>query len=505
MPRSLAETVSCNALDLGARAADVEHFSAPELSSETNRTGTLSDHATDAEAVAGELIALAADAEEPLDLINAAASSLSTGKRELGRKLLALARQTYRRPAELITILGAIRMLFGPDNEETASTCDSDRQLERLSLLAAAASDGATPSPRRRTQRHRDLQHMKDVVIDTNVLYSWLGLVANAKFPPAKGESLAKTASLHISTPTVMEVVRRYREDLASLQKCLEPLHDGRLKLVSIGFAPVTAAELTALRTAKNISAVAATADAIIARKIAAEVSLLTFLFSSILGGVLNGLLEQRGAGMSAGQREDLQRHTQALFASNIPTYQQVIEEALREGYKQDNPKKAIREVFSTLFVLVLRTSLVNLHAVKAGQSIVTLSGAASGVVDAIMLEVKNDPLLAELKANMDNPLTALDDPAYSAAIAAYLAGYRAFFSADPEFTKAVVESLVTRLKKVLTVGAKIDKNDAMDLLLTYALHLPGFLIVTLDGKLQSLLQLVDPLSHAFMVGEGIV
>jgi hypothetical protein len=104
-----------DALDSGARAADVENFCAPEVSSETDQTGTPSDRASDAETVARELIRLAAEAEQPLDFINAAECLLvRRGDRELGKRLLARAAGKTMAPEVVLVVLRAVRVLLDP-------------------------------------------------------------------------------------------------------------------------------------------------------------------------------------------------------------------------------------------------------------------------------------------------------------------------------------------------------------------------------------------------------
>ncbi|MCQ8801231.1 hypothetical protein NQU34_24190, partial [Escherichia coli] len=76
---------------------------------------------------------------------------------------------------------------------------------------------------------------MRRVVIDTNILYALTGVSVNEKVVT----SSLNDFKLSITTPSIIEMVVKFQYDLDTIKKCLEPIINESIELISIGHAPI--------------------------------------------------------------------------------------------------------------------------------------------------------------------------------------------------------------------------------------------------------------------------
>ena len=77
---------------------------------------------------------------------------------------------------------------------------------------------------------------MSRMIIDTNILYSLVGLSTNQKIINSPIDQF----KLSITTPSLIEVISKYCNDLGAVKKCISPIINGNIELISIGHTPIS-------------------------------------------------------------------------------------------------------------------------------------------------------------------------------------------------------------------------------------------------------------------------
>src|ERR1700690_2079249 len=126
---------------------------------------------------------------------------------------------------------------------------------------------------------------MSNIVIDTNILYSWVGISEDPRLPSSTVDRLSRYHQLWATTATIIELIVKYRRDLDSIKRCLQPLMDGRVELVNIGFVPVTFDAIRRIYQAETLDSISSEIDDIYSLKIQKESEFLRFIFIVIIFG----------------------------------------------------------------------------------------------------------------------------------------------------------------------------------------------------------------------------
>ena len=105
---------------------------------------------------------------------------------------------------------------------------------------------------------------MSRMIIDTNILYSLVGLSTNQKIINSPIDQF----KLSITTPSLIEVISKYCNDLGAVKKCISPIINGNIELISIGHTPISNEFLYRLHFSDKIDEVKDIIDNVRALKI---------------------------------------------------------------------------------------------------------------------------------------------------------------------------------------------------------------------------------------------
>ena len=131
------------------------------------------------------------------------------------------------------------------------------------------------------------------IVIDTNILYSWVKIFENSKFNLEQIDRLAKENELFITTTSILEFIVKFRQDLENLRKCINPLINQRLTIISIGFTPVSNDDIRNIYYSHSIEECKEVIEQLFKLKVQKETEFLRFYFIVLITGSIDFLLKE--------------------------------------------------------------------------------------------------------------------------------------------------------------------------------------------------------------------
>lgn len=327
---------------------------------------------------------------------------------------------------------------------------------------------------------------MPRVVIDTNILYSLVGLSANNKVINSNIEDY----EIAVSTPTIIESIVKYRADLPSLKLCLKPILTSKYELVSIGHAPLKNEQIEAIYKANHISQIKDTLDSILGFKIRRESEFLRFLCIGIAVGVLNILKDSEYVFEDISKNQDLLTLNTRTFIANGDFWSSEFESALKKGYANENAAKEVNHAFTTNLSALWQTLIINYYSIKCEVKLDELQSPAA--TKKLKLCLENDSMLKQLSLGIENPIELLAKKTNYSSIDNYLKAIDNDLRDLPSISEHTLDFLRQKMELVFKTKAKVHKNDIFDLLMVDSLGLADTLIATLDKKFLNLLKVVD-------------
>lgn len=342
---------------------------------------------------------------------------------------------------------------------------------------------------------------MDKIVIDTNILYSWTQLSVNPKFPPDKIKELSKSNELYCGTPSIIEFLVKYRHDMVSMRRCLEPIINKELLIVSIGFVPIPSATLIELYDPKYAEKHSFHLSEILELKINKEAEMLRFFLFCILGGLFNVLKDERGYAFQDREKEmGFRRASNVLLKANSEVIYDRFVEALRMGYSNNSEEQTIRHIFSEWTMTLLHQWIYTYYLAKYN----ALLKPDLSTSENCKKEVAGDTIWRTFEKHRDNPFAILKGNKFKIFTEQYINNLQSVLDNHPLIPDKVLDHILLKLTNTFAKGAKIRKNDIMDLFLLYAFELKGFKIITLDSKLRKSIEIIHPASHQIMRTLGL-
>ena len=207
---------------------------------------------------------------------------------------------------------------------------------------------------------------MSKIVIDTNILYSWIGFSVNSKLTQEQIESLSSSHDIYCTTPTIVEAIIKHRDDTTILKQCLKPIIEGRLKIISIGFLPVSSATLVELYSSGDSSQPSHIIDELLQVKVLKEAQMLRFVLYCILAGMFNVFREKQNYYFGDVNKDSLFAYSShIILVANSEFVLDTFIDALQKGYADGSPDKSVNDAFETLIRTLLNVWIVNYHLVK--------------------------------------------------------------------------------------------------------------------------------------------
>ena len=343
---------------------------------------------------------------------------------------------------------------------------------------------------------------MSTVVIDTNVLYSWAGLSPNRKLPAERIEKIAAEHRLFVASPTLAEFVTKHEDELAAMHKCLDIVFRNDVGYLSVGFVPLSQEPFQRIAQAKDIHGVSTDIGDIKDEKIRCEAGFLHAIFVSTVVAV-SALVVREQSGEP--RTDELAGGFQALVLAARDVSRDILYDALTKAYAVGDPG-SVKNEYADLLEDNLLVMGINVMALAHGTSIGDLSEVDAATAREISTEARRDVRFGQRKRRVErSALRAFRKPKYKDLIEEFLDGFEK--RALPAKYPAVLrQSLRHFLRSQLVDGAKMKKNDIMDMLLLCCVSQPDTLVLTLDGRFKKLLKEVHPPSFKFtqyVLGEG--
>lgn len=334
-------------------------------------------------------------------------------------------------------------------------------------------------------------------VIDTNLFYYLAGVEQTDDLRADWVDVLQEDHFLSLASPTVVEVLTRQGIDEEDLLVCLECLLSDRfVDVVQIGYLPFDVAPLIAAVSHRDHEAIGQLRAFALERKLSCEVDFLRFVLYVLATAFLHVLLEDRRSTLTPEEEAELSRHFLALLESNAAHVREALHRRLQEGYAASGAKRLIEEAFQQLLLAVSHAALVSFHTVRAGVQLPDLPSEPNEVQVQIREAVRADPILHLLERQAKNPLGLLRKKQFREAVTQFVNELAADFEEQSTMPGAALAFFIERLRRDLVSGAKVRKNDVIDLLLAYSVVIEDTVFVTNDGDLIEGLKTASPRSY---------
>lgn len=202
---------------------------------------------------------------------------------------------------------------------------------------------------------------MSRIVIDTNILYSIIGISENKKVK----NSRIHEHKLSITTASLIEAIVKFRSCLLSIKKCLEPVICKQLELISIGHAPLSNEVIFRLWEADDIKDVASDISLITDLKISREAEFFRFLLIVVASGIFE-ILKSDSYGFTDTHKKAQQNLlVHALLESNMDLALDFFKTKIKEGYDSESEQKTALEAFNQMLLMLMNIFRFNYHQIK--------------------------------------------------------------------------------------------------------------------------------------------
>lgn len=341
---------------------------------------------------------------------------------------------------------------------------------------------------------------MSKIVIDTNILYSWVGISTNEKFTQNDIDIFSEKNELYITTASIIELLVKFRYDIEKIKLCLKPIIDERLLIIGIGFLPIQSEKIKRIYFSEKLSETSTKIDSLLQLKIGKEAEMLRFLLFCILGGMFNVIREDRGYKFSGQGQDNLFIHaSNILLLSNSDFVYETFFESLKKGYQTNTEQQSVREVFSTLITSILNLWIMNYYFVKHSLLLDDFKNLDPARLESCKIDLTSDNFHYVFKEYIENPFAILSKKNFIPLTDKYINELKSHLKSHELITEQVLEFILISLSKSFHDGAKINKNDAVDLLIFYSLSLKGFKLITLDKKMAKAIEQIDKKSYALI------
>lgn len=334
---------------------------------------------------------------------------------------------------------------------------------------------------------------MLKVVIDTNILYSLVGLSENRKVT----ESNINDYTLSITTTSVIEAIVKHHDDLPSIKKCIEPIITGDIELISIGHTPISNQCLLSLFTAKEISDASDIIEDVRSLKISREAEFYRFILILVVSGLFEVIREDGYKFDNDTQNSDQLNLFRILLESNMDLFLDFFKNAIRKGYDEGREQQAALNAFQIKIFSLLKMFHLNYHMVKTN-SILSIKSTQD-----LSESLDEDNFDKKFKRYIDSPISYVSKKKYHAVMDNYLKDIKDGISDLEGLTEKSLNFLLKKIEKSFKDKSKIRKNDIFDFLIVISLNIANTKIATLDKDFLAALKDIDKESHQLCVDLG--
>lgn len=342
---------------------------------------------------------------------------------------------------------------------------------------------------------------MSRIVIDTNILYSIVGIHENEKVT----NSTLLNHKLSITTASVIEVVVKYRNEIDKIKICLKPIIDSKIELISIGHAPVTNDQLKKLYYSESLNEAESTITTLFELKILKEAEFLKFILVIVVLGIFD-ILRENGYKFSDSKKSSYQTlGIKALIEANEQFFLEYFKDYIAEGYKSGNEQKIVLDAFQTKIINLISIFHFNYHMIKIGAYPRENESADPKLIEELKQSMKDDNFDLIVKKYLDNPIQLIAKKHNDLSFNKYISTIRAGIKDIDSLSTKSTSMIMRKVEKAYKDKSKFRKNDVFDFLIVFSLELPDTQLVTLDKAFATLLKDVDSDSYNLCKSLGLV
>lgn len=330
---------------------------------------------------------------------------------------------------------------------------------------------------------------MEKVILDTNILYSLVGLSPNDKVKP----DLASSYELWTTTAVLIEGIAKHRADLEEIKKLITPIIKEEIKLISIGYTPLSNDSINELYNATSIEAATSCIEKILDLKITKEAEFLRWIFVIAILGIFEVLKEAEGYGFEDTNKNYLQSQlTRALIEGNEHLLLDYFEERTREGYVAGDEQRMVLSAFNEMLLSYINIFHFNYYQIDSGVINNGQITEEKSAIASLTQKLSQDKFYQKIRSHLDNPIGVIYRKPLHSKIDSYLQHIKDGLAGEANLTRHAIDFLAKKLEKGFKEKSKIRKNDVFDFLQVFALDLQGYKILTLDKVFIGMLKSVD-------------
>ncbi len=341
---------------------------------------------------------------------------------------------------------------------------------------------------------------MEKVILDTNILYSLVGISPNIKVKP----DLGMNYELWTTSAVLIEGIVKHRTDLEAIKQFLKPIIEEEIKLISIGHAPLTTYNIKELYNASSIETVSRLINKIFDLKIGKEAEFLRLIFVMVVLGIFVALIETEGYGFKDDIKSRMQTQLiRALIEGNEQLSLEYFQDRIKQGYIAENEQLVVLDAFNEMLFTYINIFHFNYYQIDSGVINNGEISVENSSLANLTQKLSGDQFYQKISRHLENPFGLIAKKSLHSHIDSYLQQIKDGFAGEPNLTQHAIEFLKRKLEKGFKEKAKIRKNDIFDFLQVFALELQGYKILTLDKVFIGMLQSVDYASWNLINGLG--
>jgi len=332
----------------------------------------------------------------------------------------------------------------------------------------------------------------KDIVVDTNLYYSLIGLSPNPKVDNDKFNVYKK----YITTASLVEMLTN-QEFNKKLKEILSPILKEEYTLIDIGYAPVTSEQIKNLYSAvenNNKNYISKEIDILLEQRIEKEVEFQRWFFIMIISIVFDLLLK-----VDSYSFKDKSKHE--IFIKNIKSniensLESILKKSkfkLKEAYRNNDE---MDKVFKNNFEIILYDALFVFY--EAYYNVDENETSKAEVTKKVNSKIKSHK-------NKNGILSFFQQDKYKEYAEKLISIWETEIHKNNDFNDISKKFILEKLRKMIIDSSKLPKNDIFDLLISVSLGLHDEIrLVTIDEKFIKILENIDSKSYKLIIELGL-
>lgn len=328
---------------------------------------------------------------------------------------------------------------------------------------------------------------MERIIIDTNILYSLVGLYENEKV----NNSTIKNNELSVTTSSIAEVIVKHHDSLESIKKCIAPIINQEYELINIGYAPIENEYFYRINNASHINEVTDIIDVIKKQKIQIEAEFLRFILIIVISGMYEVIREEGYKFNDTNNDQAQLRLVQSLLESNSDLILNYFKNKISNGYIIGKVQQETKQAFQEMISVLLEVFNINYHMVKVGS---IYNSQDDDSIARLTNSIATDDFKSKINKYSENPVSYISKKKNNTILKNFINSMKVGLSDSDKLNEYSLEYILKKIENAFVCGSKIQKNDIFDSLITISLALTDkkTKIATLDKDFIKYLEHVD-------------